>query len=210
MKPVVVRPSLERVHNRVVDIAQGGFRRKRSTLDQLFNINELIVKYPGMNAVYLDIKAAYDCVNRELLWSSLYALGHGNDQFRGIVIPLIRTLFDHNRAYLLVNGSRSEPIAVTRGLLQGTVLAPMLFNLAINSLPKELRDNFVGVTIDGVRINSLLTADERPCSTETCRSCEGWQTTATDGVYAKASSSNRQNASRSANRIWTSSWEGRR
>ena len=76
---VVVRPALERIHNRVVDIAQGGFRRKRSTLDQLFNLNELIAKYPDMNAVYLDIKAAYDCVNRELLWSSLHALGHDND-----------------------------------------------------------------------------------------------------------------------------------
>ena len=178
---VVVRPALERVHNRVVDIAQGGFRRKRSTLDQLFNINELIVKYPGMNAVYLDIKAAYDCVNRELLWSSLYALGHDNDQFRSIVIPLLRTLFDHNRAYLLVNGSRSDPISVTRGLLQGTVLAPMLFNLAINSLPKELRDQYAGVTIDGVKINSLLTADDTallnrdlPVLREMANYCHEW------------------------------------
>ena len=76
------------------------------------------------------------------------------------MIPLLRTLFDHNRAYLLVNGSRSEPIPVARGLLQGTVLAPMLFNLAINSLPRELRDHFAGVTIDRVKINSLLTADD--------------------------------------------------
>ncbi|KAJ3217506.1 hypothetical protein HDU81_000819, partial [Chytriomyces hyalinus] len=58
-------------------------------------------------------------------------------------------------------------IPVLRGLLQGTVLAPSLFNVSINTLPGGLRTNFqahcfkvgppAGLHFD---INSLLFADD--------------------------------------------------
>ncbi|KAJ3377003.1 hypothetical protein HDU80_003528, partial [Chytriomyces hyalinus] len=108
--------------NSFIDIAQGGFRRHRSTLDQVLTLHEIISKYPDLHTVYLDIKAAYDCTNRPLLWTELYNnASDPNSQYtRSTLIPIMRCLFDHIIARLLVNGSKSEDIPVKNGLLQGT------------------------------------------------------------------------------------------
>jgi Reverse transcriptase (RNA-dependent DNA polymerase) len=46
----------------------------------------------------------------------------------------LRALFDNNRSTLLINGRSSQPVAYLRGLLQGSSLSPLLFNLFINSM----------------------------------------------------------------------------
>ena len=88
--------------------------------------------------------------------------GVGGDTARDTLLPHLRLLFDHNYAQLLVRGAKSGPIYVRRGLLQGTVLAPPLFNVHINSLPAGLREAFPGecTKIGGLRINSVLCADD--------------------------------------------------
>ena len=150
--------------NPILDVAQGGFRPGRSTMDQVLTLNELNDQHPDMIKAFLDIQAAYDCTNRELLWTALLQnpQDQNRDQTKSIVIPLLRSLFDHNSAYLLVLGHRSDPIRVSRGLLQGTALAPMLFNVAINSLPGELRTRFRehAYEVGPFRVNSLLFADD--------------------------------------------------
>ena len=133
---------LESLTERNVDPAQGGFRPGRSTLDQVIGLHEIIAQQKGEALVtYLDIKAAYDCVDRRLLWSMLANLENDPNRQRtlGLLIPLLRGLFDFNVAVFLVRGHKSDPLDVLRGLLQGTVLAPMLFTIFINDLPKRLR-----------------------------------------------------------------------
>ncbi|KAJ3001186.1 UNVERIFIED_CONTAM: hypothetical protein HDU68_007000, partial [Siphonaria sp. JEL0065] len=57
---------------------------------------------------------------------------------------------------------KSSAIDVLHGLLQGTVLAPLLFNIAINALPKLLREQYANYcySIGTNQINSLLFADD--------------------------------------------------
>jgi hypothetical protein len=43
---------------------QGGFRHRRSTLDQVFTLHEIMVEKPNLHHVFLDLKAAYDMVDR--------------------------------------------------------------------------------------------------------------------------------------------------
>ena len=133
-------------------------------MDQVLTLNELNDQHPDIVKAFLDIQAAYDCTNRELLWTALLQnpQDRNPDDTRSIVVPLLRSLFDHNRAHLLVLGHKSDAIPVTRGLLQGTALAPMLFNVAINSLPSTLRARFWehAFRVSMFRINSLLFADD--------------------------------------------------
>ena len=62
----MLRPHLERTVESFVDVAQGGFRRHRSTMDQILTLHEILVRQPTMKVAYLDIQAAYDECHREL------------------------------------------------------------------------------------------------------------------------------------------------
>ena len=168
-----IKPHLERIIEANCDIAQGGFRPGRSTLDQVIGLHEIIARHKGkLKVAYLDIKAAYDCVDRRLLWSQLANVKIDDKRTftYTVLIPLLRILFDCNVAKFLVQGQISNPLEVTRGLLQGTVLAPMLFTLFINDLPRRLRERHQSLPLDHrtsrqnreseLRINSLFFADD--------------------------------------------------
>ncbi|KAJ3021240.1 UNVERIFIED_CONTAM: hypothetical protein HDU68_009724, partial [Siphonaria sp. JEL0065] len=43
-----IRPKLLHVVNQMLDIAQGGFRDNRSTMDQILNLNEVLARYPDL------------------------------------------------------------------------------------------------------------------------------------------------------------------
>jgi hypothetical protein len=160
----ILRPRLLHICSRTLDIAQGGFRDNRGTIDQVFNLHELITRFPDLTVTYLDMKAAYDCVNRNLIWSELAEnpLDPDLNFTRGVLIPLLRSLFDFNTAHLLVLGFRSNGIPVRRGLLQGTVLAPPLYNISINALSGGLRQRFNAhcLEVGMYKLNCLHFADD--------------------------------------------------
>jgi hypothetical protein len=136
---------------------QGGFRPSRSTLDQAFCLHEILQQNPGATCVFLDLQAAYDMVDRRILWSRLY---HKFGIHAGF-IKRLQDLFDHNESILVVNGARSEPIMNRRGLLQGSSLSPILFNFFINELCELLNaPTSPKLTTSGYRTNSLLFADD--------------------------------------------------
>ena len=134
---------------------QGGFRRGRSTLDQVFCLQEVISHNPQLVNIFLDFQAAYDMVDRRILWKTL------RDEF-GLPETLIyrlQHLFDHNSSQLVVLGRRSEAMENKRGLLQGSSLSPILFNFFINSLIVRL-EALPKVLTNGVPTNALFFADD--------------------------------------------------
>lgn len=100
------------------------------------------------------MKAAYDCVNRKILWSDMAEYGMNQH-----MISVCRSLFDHNIANLVVNGQQSRDIRCRRGLLQGSSLSPILFNIYINSLIVRL-EKMPHLETKGVRTNNLFFADD--------------------------------------------------
>jgi hypothetical protein len=113
---------------------QGGFRKGRSTAHQVYYLAELMQSYTEVINVFLDLRAAYDTVDRRILWTLLVK------QF-GFPLELVRTiraLFDYNKSYLLVGAEKSNGIENHRGLPQGSALSPIIFNFFINSLIESL------------------------------------------------------------------------
>ena len=51
--------------------SQGGFLKKRTTLHQVYYIMELMKNNPNIIQVFLDLSAAYDMVDRRILWTLL-------------------------------------------------------------------------------------------------------------------------------------------
>jgi hypothetical protein len=123
-------------------ITQGGFRKKRGTIDQIACLDTAIKRRiqthkqaPCM--VFLDIKAAYDSVDRSILWKRLYK------EIPRSIVEILQALFDFNHSYVLLGNNKTDMFYLGTGLLQGSILSPMLYAYYIDGLPKEIiKNNF--------------------------------------------------------------------
>lgn len=166
-------PFIEKLAN-----TQGGFRKFRSTLDQCYVLEEIIQANPEGKHCFMDLRAAFDTVNRQKLWNLLIDTYHVPPW----LVNLLRALFDNNSSILVINGQRSSPIANTRGLLQGSSLSPILFNFYINPLLTALSQHDPSkLSVGPYRSNNLAFADDiglhaRSTSLlqELLRICEAW------------------------------------
>jgi hypothetical protein len=134
---------------------QGGFRTNRSTLDQVTILHEILCRIPTSVVTFLDIKAAYDTVDRRLLWTRMAHDFLVPEQ----TIGLLRDLFDLNIVILVIKGEDSEDISLKRGLLQGSSISPLLFNIFINELLIELQ-KLPKIHMGGSLWNHLFFADD--------------------------------------------------
>lgn len=109
---------------------QCGFRPHRSTRDMLFVVRLLQEfgreKDVPLFVCFINLKKVYDSVDRPLLWLILGRFG-----VPASLISIIRAFHDGMRACVRIgsDGVCSDWFHITRGLRQGCVLAPLLFNL---------------------------------------------------------------------------------
>jgi hypothetical protein len=143
----------QKVNNMLLQ-EQAGFQKGRSTLDQCFILDK-ILKTGDKTAILLDLKAAYDLVNRKKLWAILKRDFNMDDH----MIRLIQSLFDQNKSILTIKGNKGQPVLNKRGLLQGSCLSPLLFNCYINVLGKRLNEG-PRIEFQGKKLNHLMFADD--------------------------------------------------
>ena len=147
-----------------IDQAQGGFRPRRSPLDQVVCLHDMMTEYYRNHRRYptvafLHIKAAYDTVDRNVIWSELTTSNTPK-----ALLLLLSNLFDHVTINVLLQNHTSASFQPTTGVLQGSVLSPHLYSIYINSLPKLLREAATPQTLtvgtEIMPINTLLFADD--------------------------------------------------
>lgn len=148
-----------------LDIAQGGFRHARSTLDQalcLVEICSILRRKHGITPTlaFLDIKSAYDTVDRDFIWRTL------QPSLSPALIALTRHLFDDVYIEVLVSNATSSRFSPTTGVLQGSILSPFLYSIYINQLASLLRQQPLDeapphdIPSFAKSINCLLYADD--------------------------------------------------
>ena len=112
---------------------QHGFKAKHSTktamLDLQYKIATALDNNEYAATVSLDLSAAFDVVNHELLIKRLQILGLPEK-----IINLLRHWLQNRFMYVNVNGSCSIFTKILAGTLQGSCLGPILFALFISPM----------------------------------------------------------------------------
>jgi hypothetical protein len=111
--------------------AQHGFREGRGTGGALFSMRRLaeLARDYGkpLHAAFVDLRAAFDSVNRDVLWQLLLARGVAPK-----LVQLIQDLYQGCKASVRTGGQTSAPFPVHTGVRQGCPMSPTLFNVYID------------------------------------------------------------------------------
>ena len=141
---------------------QAGFRPGFSTLHPVMGLQYFIdtAKFAGypLFACALDLKGAYDRVQRPLLWQILQRLG-----IHGSMLAAIQSLYHDTEISININGRTGKPIYSRTGVKQGCPLSPTLFGLFADGLHRYLRQccPHVGPALaDGRLVPDLGYADD--------------------------------------------------
>src|SRR3954471_8065753 len=87
--------------------------------------------------IFLDLQQEYDTVPLPTVLQHLSNKGADPS-----ILSLTRSLFYNCTTQVIVNGRMTVPIRKERGLFQGAILSPWLFNIFINPLAKELTSKY--------------------------------------------------------------------
>ncbi len=115
---------------------QHGFKKNRSTTTAALALQNIIAKAMDEDhyvaVASMDLTAAFDVLNVDLLLTRLKIMGIPND-----VIQLITAWLKDRVAYVEVGSTCSEYYAVDFGSGQGSILGPVLFNYYVAPLVIE-------------------------------------------------------------------------
>ena len=144
--------------------AQNGFREKRGVEANIVTLTEAIrshrayhPKHPNLQIAFLDFTKAFDRVWRDGLWEKLHKMG-----IRGKLARVVKAMYEQHQAQVKVNGQIGEPFEIATGTKQGDTLSPLLFIIFINDLAELLKQQGLGIKIEGVekKLTTLLFADD--------------------------------------------------
>ena len=104
---------------------------------------------------FVDFRKAFDSVWHDGLLYKLLQIGVG-----GCFYKLIQNLYSNSSCALKIGTSQTKSFSYSRGVRQGCILSPLLFNLYVNDLPSAFQNTLSDPIIlqNGTKLNSLLYA----------------------------------------------------
>lgn len=139
---------------------QFGFRDAVGTREALFSVQVLFQRCRDVNcdvyACFVDYAKAFDRVQHHRMIEILKNVGIDDKDRR-----IITNLYWNQTASVRVDGDHTETVKILRGVRQGCVLSPLLFNIYSEYIFREAIDNAQeGILLNGQRLNNIRYADD--------------------------------------------------
>ena len=157
----ILQARLEQYANRELPDVQPGFRIGRGTRDQIANICWIIEKarefQKNIYFCFIDYAKAFDCVDHKKLWKILKEMGIPDH-----LTCLLRNWYTGQKATVRTGHGTIDWFQIGKGVHQGYILSPCLFNLYVECIMKNagLEEAQAGIKIAGRNINNLRYADD--------------------------------------------------
>lgn len=132
---------------------QAGFRKTMGTVDNIYTLNWVVgreVRKKGgkIVAFFVDLKAAFDSVERQGVWKAMESRG-----VSGKLRKRIRELYEETSCKVRIGEEYSEKFWTLKGVRQGCPLSPLLFNLFTADIKRTMeRGQDGGVLVSNRKI----------------------------------------------------------
>ena len=175
----ILQARLQQYVNQELPDVQSGFRKGREARDQIVNICWIIEKVREFQKetyfCFIDYAKAFDCVDHNKRWKILKEMGIPDH------LPASGEIWMQVKKQVRIGHGTTDWFQIRKGVLQGCILSPCLFNLYAEHIMWNARldEAQAGVTIAGRNINNLTYADDTTLMTDSeegiKKPCDEWE-----------------------------------
>ena len=143
----------------VPQLTQTAYRRNVGCSDSIFASQEVNNKFikegDSVYTCYYDLEKAFDTVEFSVLLEQLAYIG-----IKGKCWRLIKNWHEDLHAQVKVGNLLSCHLQIGRGIRQGSVISPFLFNLVMDPLLAKLKTKNLGLSVQGLFLGAFAHADD--------------------------------------------------
>ena len=124
----ILQARIQQYMNQELPDVQAGFRKSRRTRDQIANIRWITKKgrefQKNIYFCFIDYAKVFDCVDHHKLWKILKEMGIPDH-----LTCLLKNLYAGQEATVRIGRRTTDYFQIRKGVRQGCILSPRLFNL---------------------------------------------------------------------------------
>ena len=143
----------------ILPTEQLAFRQKMGCIDHILTLNSIIhysrsLKSQQVFTLFSDLSKAFDSVSHNKLFTKLQAMGAPT-----YLVNNIKSFYSTLTLQVKTTDGLSQSVKISKGVLQGEPISPLLFILYLVDLPTELNPD-LGYDAIGMKKHILIFADD--------------------------------------------------